>query len=164
MKGQIHKSEDGVLRPCTAQPGNCRLEHWDTMDEAEAVVSKRLEQEHGTFATVKKSGDYSTVAQPSSQELKLHFTNVFGPRVKPELNDVMIDGKVAGLKGVIYDNCSKVEVHVDTTKGNMAEWRIVEKGQNPDLAKPRTVEIEGKNFVTDIIKDMSRIERYRRRR
>lgn len=62
-KGKFHVSEDGVVRPCTAQtPDACtakglngeKSEHFDSMAEGEAYSKKVMEEKHGAVKPLRK--------------------------------------------------------------------------------------------------------------
>lgn len=109
MADSFHISEDGVARPCGAQPGNCPLggEHFGSIEEARAHAEVQLAETHGIFAKVKsdspfgpgavKADDGSYVLPTNDEELELMNAN-FGWNIVE--SDTLVSGHVWGRSDV----------------------------------------------------------------
>lgn len=81
----FHVSEDGVIRPCSAQtPEACtarkfsgeRLEHFTDFDEASSYVERVYEKRIGTFNTLRHTPTISDRLESMDEEELISFANV----------------------------------------------------------------------------------------
>lgn len=100
----FHVSEDGVIRPCSAQtPEACtarkfsgeRLEHFTDFDEASAYVERVYEKRIGAFNTLQHTPSISDRLDSMNEEELISFANA-GRENFDDLREV-IDGRVSKI-------------------------------------------------------------------
>lgn len=99
-KGLTHISPNVGPRACDAEPGECPWEHYDTPEEAQAVYTRRLEEEHGIMPSVSA---VSATPEPTDS----HAESAGSGRTEPPQRRSMSKPLASALAG---DNAATVRI------------------------------------------------------